>query len=200
MSTSASTALRELLAERFPLNDSQWDFLQAHYDLLRRWNRVLNLTRIEDVGEAAERHYGEALFLASHLPAGLLRIADIGSGAGFPGFPVAVARPDCHVTLVESHQRKSVFLKEASRKLANVRVAAQRAEAVREEFDWVISRAVSYEDLESSLKNLASAAALLTGPEAPSTRFGFVWNEPIRVPGGNQRFLRLGKRADGHSD
>ena len=195
MSTSASVGLRDLLAERFPLRPEQFETLQQHYDLLRRWNRVLNLTSIEDVKEAAERHYGESLFLAAHLPAGALRIADLGSGAGFPGFPVAVARPDCTITLVESHQRKAVFLREASRGMANVRVLAQRAEAVGEAFDFVISRAVSYEELGRSLARLAPAAALLTGTDAPTEVLGFRWDEPVRLPWGKQRFLRIGCRC-----
>src|SRR5580704_17440976 len=112
-----------------------------------RWNKTLNLTAIRNREEAIERHYCESLFLGARLPAGALRIADIGSGAGFPGLPVAVLRPDCSMTLIESHQRKAVFLREASRKVLNVRVLAKRAEDVDEEFDWVISRAVSYEDL-----------------------------------------------------
>ncbi len=195
MSTSASIGLRDLLAERFPLRPEQFEVLQQHYDLLRRWNKVLNLTSIEDVKEAAERHYGESLFLAAHLPAGPLRIADFGSGAGFPGFPVAVARPDCTVALVESHQRKAVFLREASRKLANVRVLARRADSIAEPFDFVVSRAVSYEDLGSCLARLAPSAALLTGADAPPEILAFRWEDPIRLPWGKQRFLRIGCRC-----
>lgn len=194
MSTSASTGLRDFLTERFPLTMQQTDALQAHYDLMMRWNQVLNLTRI-DARQAAERHYGESVFLASHLPAGPLRIADVGSGAGFPGFPVAVVRPDCAVTLIESHQRKAVFLREASRAVKNIRIMAVRAEAVREEFDWVVSRAVSYEDLGRTLGRLAPNAALLTGADGPGDALSFCWNEPILLPWGKQRFLRLGQRC-----
>ncbi len=168
--------------------------LDAHYQLLLKWNQVLNLTRIENMEDAIVRHYGEALFLAEHLPAGALRIADIGSGAGFPGFPVAVVRPDSEVTLIESHQRKAVFLREATRGLKNVRVLAQRAEEVRESFDVAISRAVSYEDLVKPLKRLASEASLLTGVEVPPEKLGFFWNEPILLPSGGQRYLRIGRR------
>jgi 16S rRNA (guanine527-N7)-methyltransferase len=144
--------------------------------------------------EAVERHYCESLFLGTHLPQDPLRIADIGSGAGFPGFPVAVLRPDCLVTLIESHQRKAVFLREASRNLPNVRVLAKRAEDVKEQFDWAISRAVSYKDLASFLKNLAPDVDLLTGAEAPPDGIGFVWQSPIPVPWGGRRFLRIGRR------
>ena len=70
--------------------------LRLHYELLQRWNQKLNLTRIDSI----ERNYGESLFLAQHLPPGELSICDVGSGAGFPGFPVAVARPECRVALI----------------------------------------------------------------------------------------------------
>jgi 16S rRNA (guanine527-N7)-methyltransferase len=185
-------ALRQRLAGIVELSPGQVEALEAHYQLLLRWNRTLNLTSIKRTEEAVERHYCESLFLGAHLPQGALRIADIGSGAGFPGFPVAVLRPDCAVTLIEAHQRKAVFLREASRSLANVRVLARRAEDVNEQFDWAISRAVSYEDLASFLKYVAPNVDLLTGGEAPPDGIGFVWQAPVPVPWGRQFFLRTG--------
>lgn len=116
--------------------------LEAHFELLLRWNKKLNLTRITDPKEAWERHYMESIRLARQLPPGPLKIADVGSGAGFPGIPIAVVRPECQVTLIESHKRKAVFLREATRHMPNVRVLAMRAEDVKEKFDWVVSRAV----------------------------------------------------------
>jgi 16S rRNA (guanine527-N7)-methyltransferase len=184
--------LRERLARIVELSPRQVEALETHYQLLLRWNRTLNLTSIKRMEEAVERHYCESLFLGTHLPQGRLRIADIGSGAGFPGFPVAVLRPDCSVTLIESHQRKAVFLREASRNLPNVRVVAMRAEDVKEQFDWAISRAVSYADLASFLKNLAPNVDLLTGGEAPPDGIGFVWQLPIPVPWGGRRLVRSG--------
>jgi 16S rRNA (guanine527-N7)-methyltransferase len=186
--------LRQRLAGVVELSPWQVEALEAHYQLLLRWNRTLNLTSIKRMEEAVERHYCESLFLGTHLPQGRLRIADIGSGAGFPGFPVAVLRPDCSVTLIESHQRKAVFLREASRNLPNVRVLASRAEDVKDQFDWAISRAVSYADLASFLKNLAPNVDLLTGGEPSPDRIGFVWQLQIPVPWGGQRFLRIGHR------
>ena len=187
--------LRQRLAGIVELSPGQVEALEAHYRLLLRWNRTLNLTSIRKIEEAVERHYCESLFLGTHLPQDLLRIADIGSGAGFPGFPVAVLRPDCSVTLIESHQRKAVFLREASRSLPNVRVLARRAEDVNEQFDWAISRAVGYEDLASFLKSLAPNVDLLTGGEAPPGGIGFVWQPPIPMPWGAQRFLRIGHQC-----
>jgi 16S rRNA (guanine527-N7)-methyltransferase len=187
--------LRQRLAGVIELSPRQVEALEAHYELLLRWNRTVNLTSIRGMEEAVERHYCESLFLGAHLPQGNLRIADIGSGAGFPGFPVAVLRPDCSVSLIESHQRKAVFLREASRNLPNVRVLARRAEEVKEQFDGAISRAVSYKDLASFLKNLAPSVDLLTGGEVPPDGIGFVWQAPIPVPWGRQRFLRIGHQC-----
>jgi len=70
-----------------------------------------------------------------------------GLGAGFPGIPLAIFRPELQVTLIESHQRKAVFLREAARGLSNVLVIAERAESVNESFDWVVSRAVAVEEV-----------------------------------------------------
>jgi 16S rRNA (guanine(527)-N(7))-methyltransferase RsmG len=183
--------LRAKLGGIVELSPAQIAALEAHYELLLRWNKTVNLTTITSLEEAVERHYCESLFLGAHLPAGNLRVVDIGSGAGFPGFPVAILRPDCSVTLVESHQRKAVFLREASRKIGNVRVIAKRADQVKEEFDHLISRAVSYEDLRGSLMRLAPVADLLTGAEEPPNS-GMAWNEPRAVPWSNSKFLRIG--------
>ena len=178
----------------FALSAEQVAALEAHLDLLMRWNKTLNLTAIRTREEAIARHYCESLFLGTRLPPGTLRIADVGSGAGFPGFPVAILRPECSVTLIESHQRKAVFLREASRRLPNVRVLAKRAEDVAETFDWVISRAVSYEDLAPFLKKMAPYADLLSGVEAPPKSLGFVWDVPLVLPWGQQRYLWTGRR------
>src|SRR5579872_370003 len=124
------------------LAPQQLTLLEEHYRLLLRWNQKINLTRITGLQDAVRYHYCESLYLAKRLPRGPLRIIDIGSGAGFPGIPLAIYRPECNVDLVESHQRKAVFLREAARRLTNVRVLARRAESVTNSYDWMISRAV----------------------------------------------------------
>lgn len=185
----------ELLRERcrafVELRPQQVEALEAHYRLMVRWNKSLNLTKIIAEEEAVDRHYAESLFLAAHLPMGIWKIADIGSGPGFPGFPLAVLRPECEVALIESHQRKAVFLREASRELKNVRVLAKRAEDIDEAFDWVISRAVSYEDLQRVVVRLPGRIALLTGMDEPANLKG-TWDHAIPIPGGGNRFLRIG--------
>jgi 16S rRNA (guanine(527)-N(7))-methyltransferase RsmG len=167
--------------------------LQKHYELLLHWNRKLNLISTRSEAEIIERHYYESLFLGRHLPAGALKIADVGSGAGFPGFVVAVQRPECSVTLIESHQRKSVFLREAARGLMNVHVLAKRAEEVDKRFDWVVSRAVRYEDIRKAMLALAPRAAILTGNMAPSELPGYDWLDSIRLPWGEHRLLYVSR-------
>jgi 16S rRNA (guanine(527)-N(7))-methyltransferase RsmG len=179
------------------LTAAQIALLEAHYSLMVRWNKVLNLTRVEELEEAVEVHYAESLFLGAHLPREGIAIADVGSGAGFPGFPVAVLRPDCVVTLIESQQRKAVFLKEVSRGIGNVRIVAGRGEDVRERFDHVVSRAVSYEDLTGVLQKLALYADILTGGKEPPPALGFCWKHPVVLPWGHGRFLRQGVSRDG---
>jgi 16S rRNA (guanine527-N7)-methyltransferase len=185
---------RDLLRQRLPvLTTEKVGLLEAHFELLVSWNKTINLTSIRELDAIVERHYCESIFLGLHLPAGPVSIADIGSGGGFPGIPVAILRPDCTVTLIESHQRKAVFLREATRKLVNVRVLAKRADQVSGPFDIAVSRAVSYRDLTPNLEKLASNAILLSGAEAPPDSLGFVWNAGIALPWGNHGFLRVGR-------
>lgn len=187
--------MRERLAGSVELSDQQMAQLEAHYDLLLKWNRVLSLTSIGNPSEIVERHYCESLFAGSLLPSGRLSIGDIGSGAGFPGLPIAILRPECAVALVESHKRKAVFLKEATRSLDNVEVFALRAETLEQEFDWIVSRAVSYGDLAPTLRKLGRNAELLTGAEEPPEHLGFRWVKFIQLPWGKQRFVRIGERV-----
>ena len=155
-----------LVAEFQPyghLTDAQLDQLEMHYNLLIIWNRKLNLIRFRDLEELIQLHYCESLFLGLQLPMDPGRVADVGSGAGFPGVPVAVIRPMAQVALIERDQRKAVFLREATRGLSNIRVIASNAAAVMERFDWVTSRAVSPEHVQALA--LARNRALLTGRE-----------------------------------
>lgn len=185
--------LRSKLAGICVLTDSQIARLEEHYVLMTRWNKVLSLTSVSDVEEVVERHYCESVFAACHLPDGAGTIADIGSGAGFPGIPIAIMRADCSVALIESHQRKAAFLKEATRGVANVRVLATRAETVDAQFNWVVSRAVAYGEISHTLMKLARNAELLTGEVRAGELTGFEWQEPIRLPWGDRRFLCIGQ-------
>lgn len=186
--------LRKGLTGICQVSDAEAAALEAHYELLLKWNRALSLTSITKPAEIVERHYCESVFAAVHLPAGSWSVADIGSGPGFPGIPIAIMRPELQVTLVESHQRKAVFLRESARGLKNIRVLAVRAETLSEEVDWLVSRAVSYEDLRPVLKSIARNAELLSGGEAPPEDVGLFWEDAVPLPWGKQRYLRIGRR------
>lgn len=175
--------LRDTVRSFWTPSSAQVEALEAHFELLQRWNKRLNLTTIRDLREIVERHYGESLFLGSQLPAGALRIVDIGSGAGFPGFPIAVARVECKVSLVESHRRKAVFLQEASRSILNIRVLAARIQDVVGEFDWAVCRAVKWNEIRFEALRLAEHAAVLGGDGG------------IKLPWGDNRYLRVVSRG-----
>jgi 16S rRNA (guanine(527)-N(7))-methyltransferase RsmG len=182
--------LRERLGSLIQVSTTQIDQMETHFELLNRWNKVLSLTSIWKPDEIVELHYCESLFLATRLPPSALRIVDLGSGAGFPGIPIAIARHDCFLTLIESHQRKSVFLREATRKLPNICIVASRGEDVSDRFDWATSRAVKFETIENTMAKLAPNVAVLAGEDLPGTRF--TWNTPIQLPWGRQRYLWIG--------
>jgi 16S rRNA (guanine527-N7)-methyltransferase len=122
--------------------------LSGYLDLLLKWNRVYNLTAIRDRETMETHHLNDALAVLEHLPDKRdLRVLDVGSGGGIPGIPIAIARPDWRVTLVDSNQKKVAFLTQAAieLRLSNVRALATRIEDLRpdESFDIVISRAFS---------------------------------------------------------
>jgi 16S rRNA (guanine527-N7)-methyltransferase len=188
--------LRSNLRGVCQLSAEQLELLHGHYQLLTRWNQVLNLSSIRTLEAAVVRHYCESLFLAANLPADAHSVADVGSGGGFPGIPIAVLRPTCEVGLIESHQRKAVFLKEATRGYANVRVVAKRAEQVKERFEWLVSRAVAWEQVMVLAPGLASNLALLVGAEDASNILktqGMSWNAVIALPWGQHRSLVIGR-------
>lgn len=106
--------------------------LLAYLALLLRWNGTYNLTAIRDAREMVTKHLLDSLAIVPHVPDAA--VADLGTGPGLPGIPLAIARPGCRVTLVESNGKKARFLREAVRQLglANARVAECRAEALDE--------------------------------------------------------------------
>lgn len=120
--------------------------LLGYAALLLKWNRVYNLTAIRDPGQAVTHHLLDALSVLPHLGA-IARLADVGSGGGLPGIPLALARPDLAVTSVEAVGKKASFQQQARIELglANFEVVCARVENVRVElpFDAVISRAFS---------------------------------------------------------
>lgn len=132
------------------LSADQHDRLSRYLDLLAEANATMNLTRIVDRPTAEVQHVGDALTVLPHLPPGPHRLADVGAGGGVPGIPLALARPDVRILLIESTKKKAAFLRRAVEALglANVEVTDLRAEDVglsdrRETFDVAVARAVA---------------------------------------------------------
>jgi 16S rRNA (guanine527-N7)-methyltransferase len=126
--------------------------LSTYLDLLLKWNARTNLTAIRNPEEIVRRHFGESLFAASHLAPGATTLLDFGSGAGFPGLPIALVRPEIAVTLAESQNKKVTFLREVIRTLnLATEVWPNRVEAMPaiRRFDVVALRAV--DDMETAL-------------------------------------------------
>jgi 16S rRNA (guanine527-N7)-methyltransferase len=187
------------------LSADQLRKLQSHFDLLLKWNTKISLTAIRDPQEIVRRHFGESLFAGAQLnPKSHAQLADLGSGAGFPGLPIAVLRPEIEVTLIESQRKKVAFLREAIRsaQIANASVYAGRAEESKIKSQIVTMRAV--EKFESVLPVAASLlepqgelALLIGAAQMQSARANlpnFQWREPVSIPESRERVLLVGRR------
>lgn len=108
--------LRGTRALHLEVTRGQQDQFLTYLDLLLQWNRRMNLSALRSPAEIIVRHFLESLLLLPHLPE-TGRLLDIGSGAGFPGLPLKIARPDLTIDLAEATAKKSSFLKEAVRRL-----------------------------------------------------------------------------------
>lgn len=119
--------------------------LLQHLDLLEKWNRVHNLTAIRDKSKSVSVHLLDSLSVLPYLPG--KRLLDAGSGAGFPGIPIALARPDIQVDLLDSSHKKCAFLRQviAELRLMNANAVCERLESWRpaRKFDCIISRALA---------------------------------------------------------
>lgn len=117
--------------------------LAAHLELIEKWNRVHNLTAVRDTAQMVALHLMDSLTLLPHL-GDARTVIDVGSGPGFPGIPLAIARPDLSVTLLDSSHKKCAFLEQARTELglANVTVVCERVQQYQPAgFDAVVSRA-----------------------------------------------------------
>jgi 16S rRNA (guanine527-N7)-methyltransferase len=201
--SQAPALLRQGIADLgLALPQSATGRLLDYLALLAKWNRVYNLTAIREEAQWVSLHLLDSLVVVPHLPPG--RVVDVGSGAGLPGIPIALACPDRQVTLLDSNQKKGAFLTQASTELAlaNVKVVIERAESYHPDtaYDVVISRAfASIADFIRIAGHLCRPGGLLAAmkgvrPDAEIAQLPGSWKAetiiPLLVPGlGAQRHL-----------
>lgn len=139
------------------------DKLLAYQALMIKWNRTYNLTAIRDPEEMLVQHLLDSLVVAPLLPMGLKTLADVGSGGGLPGIPLAIARPEIQVTLIETSSKKSAFQQQVKIELglSNVSIYSGRVEdyGPKGGFDGVVSRAFA------ELKDFVNWSGDLAKPE-----------------------------------
>ena len=185
--------------------------IQDYLALLLEWNKHINLTAIEDPIEILARHFGESLFAASFLRIGESRLADVGTGPGFPGLPLKIVSPGVELTLFESNSKKCAFLTEVVQRLglAEVKIMRQRYEEFRPEdeesgFDFVCSRALGdypvFLPWARRVLKPGGSVVLWLGTEESiriSRRQGFSWDTPVPIPESRRRVILVGRGGAG---
>jgi 16S rRNA (guanine527-N7)-methyltransferase len=201
MPTLSESAIADLLTPYLPEPPATLlPQLSTYLDLLLKWNARTNLTAIRDPEEIVRRHFGESLFAASHLAPDVTTLLDFGSGAGFPGLPIALLRPDIQVTLAESQNKKAAFLREVIRTLnLTTEVWAGRVEAmpVTRQFDTVALRAV--DNMSAAISAAAPRAGrtilMLTTASSPVVLPpSFKTSTAFPLPGSASQHLLLADR------
>ena len=203
---SADTIRRALGEFQIAVSDLQVLQIQQYTRILLAWNEKINLTSIRDPLEILNRHFCECMYAASTAPVEHGRLADVGSGAGFPGLPLKIIRPELQVFLIESNVKKATFLAEVIRDLglAGARVLVSRYEELAEEvapLDFVCSRALGefgpFLEWAHSEKVAAKQVILWIGArdllEIEKIQ-SWEWREPIPVPQSLRRLLLVGAR------
>ena len=199
--------IRRALSEfNVSVNHDQVVCIQSFIRLLRQWNEKLNLTAIRDPLEILHRHFCESMFAATAIPLSSGRLADIGSGPGFPGLPLKIIQPELDVFLVESNIKKGTFIAEVIRELGlnGARVLISRYEELGEEvapLDYVCSRALG--EFEAFLnwagsERVAAGKVVLWvgGRDLEDVRKSALWDwqEPVAIPNSLRRFLLVGSK------
>lgn len=191
----------------FAPTDTQVELIERYIELLLLWNRKINLTSLTSRREILERHFGESIFALPLVPMVTGRLADVGSGAGFPGLALKIACPEMGVVLVEASHKKATFLGEVKRSLGleGVEIVCARIEqlAVQAGFvDFVSARAVGSlpKILLWSLRALPPTGNLVLwlGSDQAikvAKTAGWLWRSPVIIPGSRRRVLLIGEPA-----
>jgi len=209
---SAAVIRRALGEFELPAYDEQVLQIQQYMKILLAWNEKINLTAIRDPLEILYRHFCECMYAAEALHLENGRLADVGSGGGFPGLALKIIRPGLRVFLVESNIKKVTFLAEVIRELGlrDAQVLARRYEELGEEvapLDYICSRALgefsAFLEWARSEQIATKQVILWIGardlPEIQAIR-SWEWAAPIQVPHSLRRLLLVGtKRPTGVS-
>ena len=205
--TISSDSLNDLLQRGGlqPLPSAVVTQFEQYLSLILRWNARTNLTAIRDRDEILSRHFLESIACAQSLPLNVRTLLDFGSGAGFPGIPIALCRPEITVSLAEVQGKKAAFLREAIRILnLNCVVLNVRAESIEHPFDAVVLRAVDRmpHAIQLARRLVKPGGALIpmtTTPElqeiVAKTGAEFHWQEPIAIAGSTQRIIAVAIKA-----
>jgi 16S rRNA (guanine527-N7)-methyltransferase len=182
--------------------------IRAYITLLLKWNRTISLTSITDPAEIVGRHFGESMYASKLLPVENCRLADVGTGAGFPGLALKIACPDAQILLVDSNKKKCAFLSEVVRELGfkGVEIHTERFEEIRPDnvqANIITSRAVGeFKDLIRWSKNALVRRGhliLWVGAE-DSTRIAqtpsWTWQPAVHIPESQRRFILIGRPID----
>jgi 16S rRNA (guanine527-N7)-methyltransferase len=173
----------------------------GYIDLLLKWNRKIALTAVTDPAEIVRFHFGESLFAASRYNLQKSRLADVGTGAGFPGLPLALAVPSLSVTLIESNRKKCAFLAEVIRRLAirNASIFTGRMESFgpdATQFEFIAARAFGQFGalLDWSRLHLVGNGKVLLwlgekDAEKISSKPEWSWVVPALIPGSVRRYI-----------
>jgi 16S rRNA (guanine527-N7)-methyltransferase len=197
--------IREVL-ESFDLTttESFCEQIRAYIELLLLWNRRISLTSIVSPEEIVRTHFAESL-LATKAAAGILgRLADVGTGAGFPGIPLKMYVPTLQLTLIEPNAKKCAFLAEVVRtlELKGVDIIQKRYEDVRTPeslFDIVTARALGqfskFVDWVITVVGPQGRVMVWTGPDGQcelERKKSFNWQDPYVIPRSKHRLIVTG--------
>ena len=199
--------IRRALEEfKLPAYDDQVLQIQQYIGILMAWNDKVNLTAIRDPLEILYRHLCESMFAGFSVPMERGRLADTGTGAGFPGLPLKIMRPGLQVFLIESNLKKATFLLEVIRELGlrDAQVLVRRYEELGEEIaplHYVCARALGeYQKFlkwaHSDALGAEQVVLWIGANDLPETRKDLSWNwqEPIPVPNSLRRLILVGKK------
>ena len=151
MSRDYSYLIKTLSSWNFEIDDNKISQLDKYYEMLIEKNKVMNLTAITEFDEVLVKHFTDSLSICTIIPDDVKSVCDLGTGAGFPGIPMAIAYSDLQFTLIDSLNKRIKFLQEVvdALGLTNVTLVHARAEEAgrnrlyREQYDLVVSRAVA---------------------------------------------------------